>query len=55
MLKRKGNMDINLYVHPEEFDDTHLKSFEEAYTKWNETSTELKSSMNELFEVLENT
>jgi len=54
VLKRKGNMAINLYVRPEEFDAENSVSFKDAYAEWNDASRKLKSSMNKLFKVSDN-
>ena len=54
VLKRKGNMAINLYVRPEELDIENFTTFKDAYAKWDDASQKLKPSMNELFEVLGN-
>lgn len=54
VLENKGNMAINLYVRPQEFADEIQQSFEEAYQHWEQESQALKSSMNELFQILEN-
>ena len=54
VLENKGNMAINLYVRTQEFADEIQQSFEEAYQHWEKESQALQSSMNELFQILEN-
>lgn len=54
VLENKGNMAINLYVRTQEFADEIQQSFEEAYQHWEQKSQALQSSMNELFQILEN-
>jgi len=53
VLGRNGNMAINLYVRPEEHNAADTVSFADAYIDWNSTAETLKTSMNELFEVLQ--
>lgn len=54
VLANKGNMSINLYVRQNKYDSENNESFESAYSNWKNTSDELKQSMNQLFEILEN-
>lgn len=53
VLARNGNMAINLYVRPEEHNSADTISFVDAYTDWNSKAATLKTSMIELFEVLQ--
>lgn len=54
VLKNNGNMAINLYVRQDQYDSKNSESFEDAYANWNSSSQNLKKSMNELFQILEN-
>ena len=54
VLEKKGNMAINLYVRPEFFNMDDSESFENVFNNWNESSFNLKTSMDELFKVLDN-
>jgi len=54
VLKKNGNMAINLYIRPEQHNPADSISFEGAYTIWEDSSTQLKNSMKEFFKVLEN-
>ncbi len=54
VLKNNGNMAINLYVRQNSYDAENSESFEDAYENWNQSSDLLKTSMNELFQILEN-
>lgn len=53
VLGRNGNMAINLYVRPEEHNAADTISFADAYSDWNCSLDTLKTSMNELFGVLQ--
>jgi type I restriction enzyme M protein len=53
VLSKNGNMAINLYVRPKN-GDSEQASFEETYAKWESSSEELKNSMTQLFQILEN-
>jgi len=53
VLGRNGNMAINLYVRPEEHNAADTISFADAYINWNSTTEKLKTSMKELFKVLQ--
>lgn len=52
ILKNKGNMAISLYVRPENGDFDSILAFPIAYENWENQGEELKSSMNQLFEIL---
>ncbi|WP_299152273.1 class I SAM-dependent DNA methyltransferase [uncultured Christiangramia sp.] len=54
VLKNKGNMSISLYVRPEKYDHTKNADFETVYSEWENSSTRLKKSISELFQILEN-
>ena len=54
VLKNNGNMAINLYVRQNRYNAENSESFEDAYENWNQSSSSLKISMNELFQILEN-
>jgi len=47
-------MAISLYVQPEKNSDNPILPFEVAFYKWEESGSNLKSSMSELFKILEN-
>jgi type I restriction enzyme M protein len=53
VLDNKGNMSISLYVRPDNQDANFALPFNEAYANWETKSRELKTSMNELFQILE--
>jgi len=53
VLQENGNMAINLYIRSEKLRTDDLTSFADAYTEWVASSETLKSSMKDLFEVLE--
>lgn len=53
VLKREGNMAINRYVRQNEYSAKNEASFEKVYEQWETSSSELKKSMNQLFEILE--
>lgn len=52
VMEKQGNLSINLYVRAEQYDENGAQSFEAAYRDWEASSQKLKSSMNELFQVL---
>lgn len=52
VLNNNGNMSISLYVRPDNTDATFALSFEDAFENWNASGKELKSSMNELFQII---
>lgn len=54
VLKKNGNMAINLYVRQNSYNAENSESFEDAYENWTQSSDLLKTSMNELFQILEN-
>lgn len=54
VLENKGNMSVSLYVRPEKYDHTKNDDFETVYSEWENSSTKLKKSMSELFQILEN-
>jgi type I restriction enzyme M protein len=47
-------MSINLYVRAQQLSMQTKDKFEDVYDNWRNSSKELKKSMNELFEILEN-
>jgi hypothetical protein len=47
-------MAISLYVQPEKNGDNPILPFEEAFENWEDSRRNLKSSMSELFKILEN-
>lgn len=53
VMTRKGNMAISLYVQPEKNGDNPILPFEEALENWEVSGLKLKSSMSELFQVME--
>ncbi|MDP5201228.1 class I SAM-dependent DNA methyltransferase [Flavobacterium sp. DG2-3] len=53
VLDNKGNMSINLYVRTNDLNSQATELFEDVYSNWEETSNNLKQSMNELFQILE--
>jgi type I restriction enzyme M protein len=53
VLSKNGNMAINLYVRPKNGDSDQV-SFEETFAKWESSSEDLKKSMTQLFQILEN-
>jgi type I restriction enzyme M protein len=54
VIANKGNMAISLYVQPEKNGNNPVLPFEEAFENWEDSGRNLKSSMSELFEILEN-
>jgi type I restriction enzyme M protein len=54
VLKNNGNMAINLYVRQNSYSAENSESFEDAYQNWKQSGSLLKTSMNELFQILEN-
>ncbi|MBO3098291.1 type I restriction-modification system subunit M [Gelidibacter pelagius] len=54
VLANKGNMNISLYVQPEKEEGSEILSFEQAYDNWNKSGSNLKSSMDDLFKILQN-
>lgn len=49
----KANMTISLYVQPKKLGTGRVLSLEEAYENWEDSGRNLKSSINELFNILE--
>ena len=54
VLENKGNMSISLYVRPDELANGTQANFGEVYKDWDDSSKELKQSMSNLFQILEN-
>ena len=54
VLANKGNMNISLYVQPAKEEGSAILSFEQAYDNWNKSRSNLKSSMDDLFKILQN-
>ena len=54
VLANQGNMSISLYVQPEKKKGGEIIPFEEAFDQWEIEGAKLKSSINELFHLLEN-
>lgn len=54
VLANNGNMAINLYIRPEKLNQENVLGFKDAYHNWEASSTSMKKSMNELFQILEN-
>lgn len=54
VMANKGNMAISLYVQPEKNGDNHILPFEDAFENWEDSGRNLKSSMSELFKILQN-
>jgi type I restriction enzyme M protein len=52
VLNKNGNMSISLYVRPDNSEANFVLPFEDAYYSWNNSSMELKKSMDELFQIL---
>lgn len=53
VLKNNGKMALSLYVKPDKTDQQESNNFSQVLSQWNQSSTELKKSMNELFDLLE--
>lgn len=53
IIANKGNLSISLYARPDELKEEDQVGFTEAYENWKESSMKLKTSMKELFQVLE--
>ena len=54
VLKNDGNMSVSLYVRADKYDEKQNLSFTEVYDGWEKSSQDLKTSMDQLFETLEN-
>ena len=52
VMEKQGKLAINLYVRAEKYDENGAMSFDVAYQNWDESSQKLKSSMDDLFQVL---
>lgn len=53
VITNNGNMTISLYVQPKKKEGNEILPFEQAFENWNESGNNLKSSMKELFQILE--
>lgn len=53
VLENRANMALNLYVRPDSLINDDAKNFGKVLSVWEKSSEELNSSMNELFETLE--
>ena len=53
VIGNKGNMAISLYAQPEKEKGNEILPFEEAYENWTQSGDRLKSSMSELFQIIE--
>lgn len=53
VISNDGNMAISLYVQPKKKEGNEVLPFEQALGDWSESGNNLKSSMNELFQILE--
>lgn len=54
VLANNGNMSISLYVRTHKLSMETEESFEKVYHSWEDSSKQLKKSMNALFEILDN-
>lgn len=54
VISNDGNMTISLYVQPKKNEENNVLPFEQTIERWNESSNNLKSSMNELFKIIDN-
>ncbi|TCK67248.1 type I restriction enzyme M protein [Winogradskyella wandonensis] len=54
VLANDGNMSISLYVRTQDLSMETEVNFEDVYDNWEDSSKQLKKSMNELFEILDN-
>jgi len=52
ILEKNANMAINLYVRQSSLIDGESITFEQAYQQWQQSSNDLKTSMNDLFKEL---
>jgi type I restriction enzyme M protein len=52
VLQNNANMSISLYVRQNKLEDETIIPFSEVYSNWLEESEKLKSSMNDLFQIL---
>lgn len=54
VLENRANMAISLYVRPQQYNANDHESFETVLDQWEKSGEALKSSMTELFKILEN-
>lgn len=54
VISNDGNMTISLYVQPKKNEVNNVLPFEQAMEGWNQSSNNLRSSMNELFKIIDN-
>jgi type I restriction enzyme M protein len=54
VLEKNGNMAMNLYIRTNSLNTQTIDLFEDVYEDWNDKGIELKKTMNELFQTLEN-
>lgn len=54
VLGKNGNMAMNLYIRTNSLNTQTIDLFEDVYEDWNSKAIELKKTMNELFQTLEN-
>ena len=54
VFANEANMASSLYVQPKKLDSDQILPFEEAFEDWEESGRNLKSSISELFKILEN-
>jgi type I restriction enzyme M protein len=54
VLDNKGNMSVSLYVRQDELANEIQADFVDVYNEWENSSIELKKSMTELFQIIEN-
>lgn len=52
VLQNNANMSISLYVRQNKLEDEIMIPFSEVYSNWSTESDKLKTSMNELFQIL---
>mgnify|MGYP002639404002 FL=1 len=53
LIANKGNIAISLYVQPKKNGENPIRPFEEAFENWEVSGRKLKTSMSELFKILE--
>ena len=54
VLEKNGNMAMNLYIRTNSLNTQIMDLFEDVYEDWNDKGIELKNTMKELFQTLEN-
>lgn len=54
IVANNGNMAINLYVRPHALEPENERPFGEVLSEWERAGNALRTSMNELFQILEN-